>query len=62
MVRWFALILDLRYNTGGNVHDAVVQFLSQRPYLQWKYREGKLMSQPNFTPAAKPIVVLINDQ
>lgn len=57
-----ALILDLRYNTGGNVHDAVLQFLSQRPYLQWKYREGALTSQPNFTPAAKPIVLLINEQ
>ena len=57
-----ALILDLRYNTGGNVHDAVLQFLSQRPYLQWKYREGKLSNQPNFAPAGKPIVVLINEQ
>lgn len=57
-----ALILDLRYNTGGNVHDNVLQFLSQRPYLQWKYREGAFTSQPNFTPAAKPIVLLINEQ
>ncbi len=57
-----ALILDLRYNTGGNVHDEVLRFLSQRPYLQWKYREGKLTPQPNFAPAAKPIIVLINEQ
>ncbi|GMN07702.1 S41 family peptidase [Croceitalea sp. MTPC5] len=57
-----ALILDLRYNTGGNVHDEVLQFLSQKPYLNWKYREGKLAPQPNFAPAAKPIVVLINEQ
>ena len=56
------LILDLRYNTGGNVHDEVLQFLSQKPYLNWKYREGALTSQPNFTPAAKPIVLLINEQ
>jgi tricorn protease len=56
------LILDLRYNTGGNVHDEVLQFLSQKPYLKWKYREGKLAPQPNFGPAAKPIVVLINEQ
>ncbi|HEY0898762.1 MAG TPA: LpqB family beta-propeller domain-containing protein [Sphingobacteriaceae bacterium] len=56
------LILDLRYNTGGNVHDAVLQFLSQRPYLQWKYRGGKLTPQPNFAPSAKPIVLLINEQ
>lgn len=57
-----ALILDLRYNTGGNVHDEVLQFLSQRTYLQWKYREGKLAPQPNFAPSDKPIILLTNEQ
>lgn len=57
-----ALIFDLRYNTGGNVHDDVIRFLSQRKYAQWKYREGALTSQPNFTPADKPIILLINEQ
>lgn len=57
-----ALILDLRYNTGGNVHDEVLNFLSKRTYLQWKYREGQLTSQPNFSPSDKPIVLLINEQ
>jgi len=57
-----ALILDLRYNTGGNVHNEVLQYLSQRPYLNWKYRDGKLSPQPNFFPANKPIVLLVNEQ
>ncbi|WP_047418065.1 S41 family peptidase [Cellulophaga sp. Hel_I_12] len=57
-----AIILDLRYNTGGNVHDEVLQFLSQKPYLQWKYRNGAMASQPNFAPAVKPIILLINEQ
>lgn len=57
-----ALILDLRYNTGGNVHDEVLKFLSQRTYLRWKYREGKLTPQSNISPADKPIVLLINEQ
>ncbi len=57
-----ALILDLRYNTGGNVHDDVLRLLSQRTYLQWKYREGELGNQSNFAPADKPIVLLINEQ
>ncbi len=57
-----ALILDLRYNTGGNVHDDVLRLLSQRTYLQWKYREGKLTGQSNFGPSDKPIVLLINEQ
>lgn len=56
-----AVILDLRYNTGGNVHDKVLNFLAQKPYLQWKYREGKMTTQPNFAPSGKPIVLLINE-
>ncbi len=55
------LILDLRFNTGGNVHDKVLNFLSQRPYLKWKYREGEFTIQPNFAPSGKPIVLLINE-
>ena len=55
------VILDLRFNTGGNVHDKVLNFLAQRPYLQWKYREGKLTLQSNFSPSGKPIVLLINE-
>ena len=56
------LIFDLRYNTGGNVHDLVLNFLAQKPYLKWKYREGQFTIQPNFSPAAKPLVLLINEQ
>ncbi|MBK8392836.1 MAG: hypothetical protein IPL23_27790 [Saprospiraceae bacterium] len=56
-----ALILDLRNNTGGNVHDAVLQFLSQKPYAQWKYREGSSLHNPIST-AAKPIIILVNEQ
>lgn len=57
-----ALILDLRYNRGGNVHDGVLNMLSQKPYTQWKYRGGKMTIQPNFAPSAKPIILLINEQ
>ncbi len=56
------LILDIRYNTGGNVHDAVLQMLSQRPYLLWKARDGKMSPQPNFAPSGQPIILLINEQ
>ncbi|MEM9665669.1 MAG: S41 family peptidase [Bacteroidota bacterium] len=56
------LILDLRYNTGGNVHDDVLQFLQQTSYLQWKYRGGALTQQPAFAPSDKPMVLLINEQ
>ncbi|MFP3861119.1 MAG: S41 family peptidase [Bacteroidales bacterium] len=55
------LILDLRYNRGGNVHDDVLRFLSQRPYLQWKARGGSMSLQPNFAPSGKPIILLVNE-
>ena len=57
-----ALILDLRYNTGGNIHDDLINFLSQKPYLEWKFRDGKMSPQPNFAPAGKPMVILVNEQ
>lgn len=57
-----ALIFDLRYNTGGNVHDEVLRFLAQRSYLKWKYREGGLSPQSNFAPSDKPIILLTNEQ
>jgi tricorn protease len=56
-----ALVFDLRYNRGGNVHDDVLKFLSQRPYLKWKYREGMLSPQPNFAPSAKPMILVMNE-
>ncbi len=55
-----ALILDLRNNMGGNVHDAVLQYLSQKLYAKWKYRGGKMSPQPDFFPASKPIVLIVN--
>jgi len=57
-----ALILDLRYNTGGNIHDDLINFLSQKPYLEWKFRDGMISPQPNFAPAGKPMVILVNEQ
>ncbi|MCH8568929.1 MAG: peptidase S41 [Balneolales bacterium] len=56
------LILDLRNNTGGNVHDEVIQILSRRSYLNWQFRSGKMASQPNFAPSDSPLVILINEQ
>ena len=56
------LILDLRYNRGGNVHDEVINALSRQTYLNWQYRGGERTGQTNFAPSDKPIVVLINEQ
>ena len=56
-----ALILDLRYNNGGNVHKEVIDFLRQKQHFQWSYRDFPTTSHPNVTPADKPIVVLVNE-
>lgn len=57
-----ALILDIRNNRGGNVHDDVIRFLSQKPYLEWQARNGKRSPQPNFAPSGGPIILMVNEQ
>ncbi len=57
-----ALILDLRYNNGGNVHKEVLDFLRQQEHFRWSYRDFEPNSHPNVTPADKPIVVLVNER
>ena len=56
-----ALILDLRYNNGGNVHKEVIDFLRGRSHFEWSYRDFPRTSHPNVTPADRPIVVLVNE-
>ncbi|MCL2737902.1 MAG: S41 family peptidase [Bacteroidales bacterium] len=57
-----ALILDLRFNNGGNVHNEVLEFLMQKRYFTWSYRDQPRSTHPGVTPADKPIVVLINER
>ena len=57
-----ALILDLRYNNGGNVHDEVLEYLTRRSHFTWRYRNGQVNTHPNVTPGDKPIVFLINER
>ncbi|MBO5582217.1 MAG: PD40 domain-containing protein [Bacteroidales bacterium] len=56
-----ALILDLRYNNGGNVHKEVIDFLRGRSHFEWAYRDFPRTSHPNVTPGDHPIVVLVNE-
>lgn len=57
-----ALILDLRYNNGGNIHKEVLDFLRQKTHFTWSYRDFPHTTHPNVTPADKPIVVLVNER
>ena len=56
-----ALILDLRYNNGGNVHKEVIDFLRGQSHFEWAYRDFPRTSHPNVTPGDRPIVVLVNE-
>ena len=55
------LILDLRFNFGGNVHDRVLQALMKPVYAKWKIRGLSESPQSTFGFANKPVVLLINE-
>ncbi|MFC1476984.1 S41 family peptidase, partial [candidate division KSB1 bacterium] len=55
------LILDLRYNMGGNVHDRVLQALTTPVYAKWQQRGLSETKQSTFGFADKPIVVITNE-
>ena len=57
-----ALIFDLRFNNGGNVHKEVLDLLSQREHFRWSHRDNEKVSHPNVVPGSKPLVVLINER
>ena len=57
-----AIILDLRYNNGGNVHNEVLEFLAQKAHYNWAYRDFPSNSHPNVTPGDIPIIALVNER
>lgn len=57
-----ALILDLRFNNGGNVHQEVIDVLRSREHFRWSYRDKEKVSHPNVVVHGKPVVVLINER
>lgn len=57
-----ALILDLRFNNGGNVHKEVIDYLNQKSHFTWSHRDNPQVSHPNVTPLDKPIIVLVNER
>jgi tricorn protease len=55
------VIFDIRFNTGGNVHDQVLNTLAKTVYSKWKIRDYKFTYQPSFGIRPKPIVLLTNE-
>ncbi len=56
-----ALIFDIRFNTGGNVHDQVLNTLIKKIYAKWKIRDFKITYQPSFAVRPRPMVLLTNE-
>jgi len=55
------LILDLRFNNGGNVHDKVLEALMKPVYAKWRKRGLSETQQSTFGFADKPVVVITNE-
>jgi tricorn protease len=56
-----ALILDLRFNTGGNVHDRVLEALMKPKYAKWRVRGLRETLQSTFGFTDKPVVLVTNE-
>ncbi|MBZ0137317.1 MAG: hypothetical protein K8I27_13205 [Planctomycetes bacterium] len=55
------LIIDVRDNGGGNIHQQLVDILSRKPYAYMQFRNGMKIGQPQVV-WNRPIVVLINER
>ncbi|MCX7642529.1 MAG: S41 family peptidase [Armatimonadetes bacterium] len=55
-----ALIIDVRFNGGGRIHDELLSILKRRLYALEQYRSTPPFTQP-FQVWQKPTIVLINE-
>ncbi len=59
------MVLDVRNNGGGNIHQQLIQILSARPFAKVRPRamRGRTLPQPNLDQYwGRPVVVLINER
>jgi tricorn protease len=54
------LVLDIRFNGGGRIHDDLLSILTRKPHAYEIPRDGERETQP-FQVWARPIVLLINE-
>lgn len=55
-----AMIIDVRFNTGGNIADTLIDWLSRKPHGYTRPRDGKPEPTP-FRAWNHPITVLMNE-
>jgi tricorn protease len=56
------LILDVRFNNGGSIHDRVLDFLSRRPYAYSKSRGDREVTYDALWRWDGPVVLLTNER
>ncbi|MDP9080387.1 MAG: S41 family peptidase [Bacteroidota bacterium] len=56
-----ALIVDTRFNGGGNLHDELVTFLSGKQYLEFRPQNNKVLGGESLTKWTKPTCVLMSE-
>jgi tricorn protease len=55
------LIMDVRWNMGGNIHDKVLDALTRPVYAKWRVRGMPETQQSTFGYADRPVVLLTNE-
>ncbi len=55
------MILDVRNNGGGNIHQELLDVFIRQPYLLYQVRDQKRMPQPSLY-WDKPVVLLVNER
>ena len=56
-----ALIVDTRFNGGGNLHDDLATFLSGKQYLEFRPQNNKVLGGESLTRWTKPSCVLMSE-
>jgi Tol biopolymer transport system component len=55
-----ALIIDVRFNSGGNIADSLIDWLERKPHGYVRARDGEVELAPS-EAWTRPVVVLINE-
>lgn len=55
-----ALLIDVRFNNGGNIADTLIEWLSRKPHGYVRPRDGEAEATP-FHAVNRPMIVLINE-
>ncbi len=56
-----AMIIDVRFNGGGNISDTLIDWLERKPHGYYRYRDSFVQNAPSDRLWDKPIIVLMHE-